>query len=65
MYAFEENHKQRHLWRISVADRTEQRLTDGDLSVLDYDLSHDGTKVVVPPRAQSALRVRATRARFG
>ena len=30
----------------SVADRTEQRLTDGDLSVLDYELSHDGTKVV-------------------
>ncbi len=45
VYAFEENHKQRHLWRIAVEDRTEQRVTAGDFSVLDYDVSQDGTKV--------------------
>jgi dipeptidyl aminopeptidase/acylaminoacyl peptidase len=47
VYAFEENHKQRHLWRISVADQTGQRLTDGDFSVLDYELSQDGTKLAL------------------
>jgi len=46
VYAFEENHKQRHLWRVSVADRTAERLTDGDWSILDYELSNDSTKVV-------------------
>ena len=45
VYAFDENFKQRHLWRISVAETTEERITEGDFSVLRYRLSRDGTKI--------------------
>lgn len=42
---FDENYKQRHLWRISLSDKVEQRLTEGDFSILNYNLSRDGTKI--------------------
>lgn len=45
-YAFDENYKQRHLWRMSVKDRAEERITSGDFSVLEYQLSRDGRKIV-------------------
>ncbi len=45
VYAFDEDYKQRHLWKISVADKEETRLTEGDFSVLGYELSRDGTLV--------------------
>ena len=44
VFAFEENYKQRHLWKISVKDATEQKVSSGDFSVLDYSLSRDGRK---------------------
>jgi dipeptidyl aminopeptidase/acylaminoacyl peptidase len=46
VYAYDENYKQRHLWRVTLADGAEHRVTDGDFSVLDYALSPDGKKVV-------------------
>jgi dipeptidyl aminopeptidase/acylaminoacyl peptidase len=46
VYAFGENHKQRHLWRVSAAKKTEERVTGGDYSVLDYQLSQDGSRIV-------------------
>jgi dipeptidyl aminopeptidase/acylaminoacyl peptidase len=45
LYAFEENYKQRHLWRVSVAGGAERKLTTGDFSVLSYRLSRDGRRV--------------------
>lgn len=45
VYAFDENYRQRHLWRIAMADSTEERLTSGDYSVVDYRLSRDGRRV--------------------
>jgi dipeptidyl aminopeptidase/acylaminoacyl peptidase len=45
VFAFDENFKQRHLWRIGVADRAEKRITEGNYSVLSYRLSRDGSKV--------------------
>jgi len=47
VYAFDEDHKQQHLWRVSVSDGVEQRITGGDYSVLDYQLSRDGQKIVL------------------
>ena len=47
VYTFEENFKQRHLWKVSVADGEEKKLTDGDWSVLAYRLSQDGRQIVV------------------
>jgi Tol biopolymer transport system component len=54
VYAFEEtNFKQRHLWSTDLDGKT-RKLTDGDYSVGGYEVSMDGTKVVVS-RAPSPL----------
>jgi dipeptidyl aminopeptidase/acylaminoacyl peptidase len=45
VYALDENYKQQHLWRIAVKDGSEQRITAGDFSVLDYRLSRDGSRI--------------------
>ncbi len=45
VYRFDEDHRQQHLWRVSVADGTEERITGGDYSVRAYRLSRDGRKV--------------------
>jgi len=47
VFMFDENYKQQHLWNVSVATRAEHRLTQGDFSVLAYQLSHDGAKIVL------------------
>jgi dipeptidyl aminopeptidase/acylaminoacyl peptidase len=47
IYAFEENYQQRHLWRIAVANQREEQITTGDFSVLEYDLSEDGKRVIL------------------
>ncbi|HSF17204.1 MAG TPA: S9 family peptidase [Vicinamibacteria bacterium] len=45
VFSFDEDYKQEHLWRIRVADKSEERLTEGDFSVRGYDLSRDGAFV--------------------
>jgi dipeptidyl aminopeptidase/acylaminoacyl peptidase len=45
VYAYDENFKQRHLWKVTVATKSEQKLTEGQTSILDYALSPDGTKL--------------------
>ncbi len=45
VYAFDEDYKQRHLWKIAVEDKEEARLTEGDFSILGYELSRDGTMI--------------------
>jgi dipeptidyl aminopeptidase/acylaminoacyl peptidase len=42
VYAFNENYKQQHLWKIDVANAREQRVTEGDYWVSAYSLSRDG-----------------------
>jgi dipeptidyl aminopeptidase/acylaminoacyl peptidase len=46
VYAYDENYKQTHLWKVAVADSHETRVTSGDFSVTSYNLSSDGKKVV-------------------
>jgi len=46
VYAFDENYKQSHLWKFTLADAKEVRITDGDYSITSYSLSRDGTKIV-------------------
>jgi dipeptidyl aminopeptidase/acylaminoacyl peptidase len=46
VYAYDENYKQTHLWKVSVASKGETKITDGDYSMTDYELSDDGRKVV-------------------
>jgi len=45
VYAYEENYKQRHLWAVNVADGSTRRITQGDYSVLSYEISGDGSKI--------------------
>src|SRR5207247_912935 len=45
VYAFDEDYKHRHLWRASAATGAEQRLTDGDFSVVAFRVSRDGAHV--------------------
>ena len=45
VFAYDEDYKQRHLWRIAVADKKEERITEGDFSIRGYSVSRDGTEV--------------------
>jgi dipeptidyl aminopeptidase/acylaminoacyl peptidase len=54
VFAFDEEFKQVHLWRASVADGSEMRVTEGDWSVAAYDLSRDGRQIALH-RAPSPL----------
>jgi len=47
VYAYEEDYKQRHLWKVAVATGVETQITTGDFSVLEYRLSRDGTRVAL------------------
>ena len=60
-YAFDENFKQRQLWKVTVATGVETQITAGDSSVLDYRLSGDGRHIALtraptplPERRRSA-----------
>jgi dipeptidyl aminopeptidase/acylaminoacyl peptidase len=46
VYAYDENFKQKHLWKVTVATKNETRITDGNFSITSYALSDDGKKVV-------------------
>lgn len=54
VFAFEENGKQRHLWKVIVSTGAEVALTSGESSVLGYRPSRDGHRIVLE-RAPSAL----------
>ena len=47
VYAFEEDFQQQHLWTVTVSTGVTTRVTEGDYSVLSYDLSRDGTRIAV------------------
>jgi dipeptidyl aminopeptidase/acylaminoacyl peptidase len=46
VYAYDENYKQTHVWKVALATRTESRITSGDYSITAYALSGDGTRLV-------------------
>ncbi len=47
VFAFEENNfKQRHLWTTDIEGKT-KRITDGNWSVGNYELSADGTRIAM------------------
>jgi len=47
VYAFDENFKQTHLWKVDVKTGAETRLTSGDFSVTNYTVSNDGRKIAL------------------
>lgn len=60
VFAYEEDYQQRHLWKISVVDQTEERITEGKYSIRSYRLSRDGNKIAFH-RARSPVREDADR----
>ena len=47
VYPLDENYKQRHLWKVTLKDTEELRITEGDYSILSYDISKDGKGLVI------------------
>jgi dipeptidyl aminopeptidase/acylaminoacyl peptidase len=47
VFAFDENYEQPHLWKVTVADGREQRITSGDYAVTDFSLTRDGKRFVI------------------
>jgi dipeptidyl aminopeptidase/acylaminoacyl peptidase len=45
VFLFDENYQQQHLWRIALSNKAERRITDGNYSVVSYQLSRDGRKI--------------------
>ena len=45
VFAYDENFQQRHLWRVNIETGEEERVTEGDFSVLGYRISRDGTMI--------------------
>jgi dipeptidyl aminopeptidase/acylaminoacyl peptidase len=54
VYAFDENYQEVHLWKVTVSTGEETRITEGNFTVGQYDLSRDGT-MVAHMRAPSPL----------
>ncbi len=53
IFPFDEDYEQRHLWRVRIEESghgvqgSEQRLSEGDYSIIGYDLSPDGSRLVL------------------
>ena len=46
VYSLDENYQQRHLWKVTLKDTEELRITEGDYSILGFDISRNGQKIV-------------------
>jgi dipeptidyl aminopeptidase/acylaminoacyl peptidase len=42
---FDEDYQQQHLWSLDISAKAEHRITQGNYSILSYNLSVDGTKI--------------------
>src|SRR5262249_18502046 len=47
VFMFDENYQQQHLWAASVAAKKERRITQGDFTVLSYEVAGDGKKIAL------------------
>lgn len=47
VYPYDENYKQKHLWKVDLGDGEEIKVTEGNYSILGYDISADGQQVVM------------------
>src|SRR5207247_3872092 len=47
VFAFDEDYRQMHLWKVAVDSTAETRITNGDYTVLEYRLSDDGRKIAM------------------
>jgi dipeptidyl aminopeptidase/acylaminoacyl peptidase len=45
VFMYDEDYQQQHLWSVSLADKTERRITQGAYSVLAFSVSEDGRRI--------------------
>ena len=57
VYAYDENYKQKHLWKVAVPGGRETSITSGDYSVTSYDLSDGGRKIALHRAKSSGERI--------
>ena len=58
VYSFDNNRTQKHLWRIDLNGK-EEKITDGDFSVLNYDLSKNNDKILLQKGPNPFLEFRS------
>ena len=47
VFAYDESWRHRHLWRVAVPEGGASRVTEGDFSVLAYDVARDGSRIAL------------------
>ncbi|MFQ5691376.1 MAG: S9 family peptidase [Gemmatimonadota bacterium] len=47
VFRFEEDRKDRHLWRVAVKSGERERITEGEFSLRGYRISRDGSRIVL------------------
>ncbi len=47
VYAYDENFKQTHLWRVHIGDTAATRITSGNYSINDYSIARTGGKIIL------------------
>ncbi len=62
VFMFDEDYQQQHLRIVSDSNKTEHRITQGNFSVLSYELSADGKKIASSSGAMDLGRLPATTA---
>ena len=58
VYSFDNNREQKHLWRLDLKGN-EEKITNGDFSVLNYDLSDDNKKILLQKGPNPFLEFRS------
>ena len=58
VYAFEESFQHRHLWTVTASTGATARVTEGDYSIIDYDLSRDGKRLALHRAPNPVLEYR-------
>ena len=58
VYAFEEAFQQRHLWTVAVTNGMTERVTEGDYSILGFNLSRDGRRIALQRGPNPVLEYR-------
>lgn len=55
VFAFDENYKHSHLWRLALTDSSATRITEGEFSIGSYELSKDGGSITFSKRPSPLL----------
>lgn len=55
IFQFDEDQHHKHLWRIAIDEGKAQKITDGDFTIRDYEISRDGGNILVQRASRPIL----------